>query len=79
MALPSAIEHYRRLGEAIADPEDCNMPATGEDILDLVTEVVRLTAIARNLIHCDSPSLRRKIGETVDLSILNDSPENLTR
>jgi len=74
MALPYKTEYYRRVGEAYLDPDDANLPATGEDIIALVTEVERLTAIARNLIHCDSPRLRRKIGETVDLSILDDSP-----
>jgi hypothetical protein len=56
MALPYDIDHYRRVGEAIADPKDCNMPATGEDILALVAEVERLTAIIRNLVpigDCD--------------------------
>ena len=62
MALPSDIEHYRRVGDAYLDPDDANLPATGEDIIALVTEVERLNrALKRsnNLVRV----LKRKLRE----------------
>tara|TARA_B100000029_G_C17381053_1_gene889707 strand:+ start:25 stop:318 length:294 start_codon:yes stop_codon:yes gene_type:complete len=62
MALPYDIEYYRRVGEAYLDPDDANLPATGEDIIALVTEVERLNrALKRsnNLVRV----LKRKLRE----------------